>query len=201
MRRLLLALFIPLTLHASKAGTDSAGNEVSARAVIHEMNLARTNPAQYATFIEEIRAHFRGNILMLPGRTMLRTKEGVRALDEAIHFLNRVEPLSPLALSPGMCRAAADHCAEQTGGGMGHGDVVGRMNRYGAWSSSWGENVSYGKMSARDIVIALIVDDGLPARKHRKNIFNPGFGVAGAAYGSHARYRSVCSIEFAGKFR
>jgi uncharacterized protein YkwD len=83
---------------------------------------------------------------------------------------------------------------------MGHGDVAGRMNRYGTWSSSWGENVSYGKMSARDIVIALIVDDGLPARKHRKNIFNPGFGVAGAAYGSHARYRSVCSIEFAGNF-
>ncbi len=83
---------------------------------------------------------------------------------------------------------------------MGHGDVAGRMNRYGAWSSSWGENVSYGKMSARDIVIALIVDDGLPARKHRKNIFNPAFGVAGAAYGSHARYRSVCSIEFAGNF-
>ncbi len=61
-----------------KAGADSAGNEVPARAVIREMNLARTNPAQYSTFIEEVRRHFRGNILVLPGRTMLRTKEGVQ---------------------------------------------------------------------------------------------------------------------------
>ena len=74
------------------------------------------------------------------------------------------------------------------------------MNRYGRWGSSWGENISYGKSSARDIVLALIIDDGLRGRKHRKNIFNSAFSVAGAAYGSHARYRSVCSIEFAGSF-
>ncbi len=83
---------------------------------------------------------------------------------------------------------------------MGHGDVAGRMNRYGRWGVIWGENLSYGHSSARDIVLALIIDDGLPGRKHRKNIFNPAFNVAGAAYGAHARYRSVCSIEFAGAF-
>ena len=83
---------------------------------------------------------------------------------------------------------------------MGHGDVAGRMNRYGRWGVIWGENLSYGRSTARDIVLALIIDDGLPGRKHRKNIFNPAFSVAGAAYGAHARYRSVCSIEFAGAF-
>jgi uncharacterized protein YkwD len=182
------------------AAGDSAGDEVSARAVIREMNLARTNPAAYAAHIESLRANFRGNLLVLPGRTMLRTKEGVRALDEAISFLHRAQPLPALSLSSGMSRAAADHCNEQAGGQIGHGDPVGRMNRYGRWGASWGENVSYGKSSARDIVIALIIDDGLPGRKHRKNIFNPAFNIAGAAYGSHARYRSVCSIEFAGSF-
>jgi uncharacterized protein YkwD len=196
MRQLLLVLFLPLGLQPIKA----VGHEISARAVIQEMNLARTNPSVYATYIEELRVNFHGNVLVLPGRTMMRTKEGVRALDDAIRFLHRAQPLAPLAVSSGMCRAAADHCADQAGGRIGHGDPAGRMNRYGRWGSSWGENISYGKSSARDIVIALIIDDGLPGRKHRKNIFNPGFNVAGAAYGSHARYRSVCSIEFAGNF-
>ena len=113
--------------------------------------------------------------------------------------------MQPLTLSPGMCKGAADHCADQARGGFGHngtdrskpGD---RISRYGVWSLSWGENISYGKTSARDIILALIIDDGLRARKHRKNIFSSKFNYAGAAYGPHARYGSICSIDFAGGY-
>ena len=72
-----------------------------------------------------------------------------------------------------------------------------RISRYGTWSGAWGENLSCGRRGARETVIALIVDDGLRSRKHRHNIFNPGFNSAGAAVGSHAQYRTICSIEFA----
>jgi uncharacterized protein YkwD len=65
---------------------------------------------------------------------------------------------------------------------------------------SWGENLSYGKSSARDVVLALIIDDGSPARKHRQNIFNPNYNVAGAAFGPHARFRTMCSMDFAGGY-
>jgi uncharacterized protein YkwD len=187
------------------AGSSVEPSTVSAVAVVREMNLARTNPAQYAAFVDEMRAYFRGDLLVMPGRMALRTKEGIAALDEAIRFLRRAQPQRPLIISPGMCRAAADHCADQLGGRRGHdgsdrsspGD---RLSRYGTWSMHWGENVSYGKSTAREIVLALIIDDGLRGRKHRQNIFNPNFSYAGAAYGPHAVYRSVCSIEFAAGF-
>jgi uncharacterized protein YkwD len=74
------------------------------------------------------------------------------------------------------------------------------MNRHGAWSGCWGENISYGASNAREIVIALIVDDGQRARKHRENIFNPDFHFAGAAIGPHARFGTTCSIDFASQY-
>jgi uncharacterized protein YkwD len=185
------------------AATDE--NSVTAAALIREMNVARQNPALYASYIEELRSNFDGKNLVLPGGTRVRTKEGARALDEAIRFLRHAHPEAPLSVSTGMCRAAADHCADQTRGRMGHGGSDrstpgSRISRYGEWGGGWAENIAYGKTNARDIIMALIIDDGLPARKHRKNIFNPKFNVAGAAFGPHARYRTVCSIDFAGAY-
>src|SRR5947207_7105216 len=147
----------------------------SGQAVIREMNLARQNPALYATFVQELRSRMSGNVLVLPGHTKIRTREGMAALDDAIRFLQNAQPLPPLAFSPGMSRAAADHCADQAGGGFGHegrdrSHAGQRIARYGNFSGGWAGNSSYGKASARDVVLALIIDDGLPARKTRKNI-------------------------------
>jgi uncharacterized protein YkwD len=194
------ARFFLLVLLVSRLTGMVPASEVTGSAVIHEMNLARQNPAAYAGFLEDVRAHYNGRFLVLHGQTRTYPREGLGAVDEAIHFLRSAQPLQPLALSPGLCRGAADHCAEQAGGAMGHGNPATRINRYGSWASSWGENISYGKMSARDVVLALIMDDGLPARKHRANIFAAKFNYAGAAYGPHARYGSVCSIDFAGAY-
>ena len=84
--------------------------------------------------------------------------------------------------------------------GSGGSDTGSRINRYGRWSGTWGENLSCGRSGAREIVMALIIDDGLSGRKHRKNIFSPAYNFAGAAVGPHATYRTICSIEFAGGY-
>jgi uncharacterized protein YkwD len=180
-------------------------DHVTASAIVREMNLARQTPAIYATYVEELRVHFNGKFFLLPGQTRLFPKEGFRAIDEAIRFLRTAQPEQPLLFSPGMSRAAADHCADQIGGAIGHdgsdrSNPAARMSRYGVWTLGWGENIAYGKTSARDVVLALIIDDGIPGRKHRKNIFNPKFNFAGAGYGPHARFRTVCSIDFAGGY-
>jgi uncharacterized protein YkwD len=198
-----LFLSIFTALPAFSAGKDD--EDTSGRTVIREMNLARQNPALYATFVQELRSRMNGNVLVLPGHTRIRTKEGTAALDEAIRFLQNAQPLPPLTLSRGMSRAAADHCADQADGAFGHegkdrSHAGQRIARYGNFSGSWGENISYGKSSARDVVLALIIDDGLPARKHRKNIFNPNFNYAGAAFGRHARFGTICSTDFAGGY-
>jgi Cysteine-rich secretory protein family len=164
---------------------------VSAAAILRELNLARENPSLYATFVVDA-----GPLHMI---------ERGRAVDEAVRFLKKMRPLQPLTLSVGMCHAAADHCAEQIDGQLGHdgdgrstpGD---RISRYGRWSATWGENISYAQKTARGVVLSLIIDDGVRSRGHRKNIFNSKFNYAGAAFGPHARYRTVCTIDFAGGY-
>lgn len=194
---------IPLLIcHFVALSTSSAQDPA---AVIQEMNLARQNPQLYASFIEEMRPRFSGKVMVRPGGVNLRTKEGVGALDDAIRFLRRAKPQQPLALSPGLCRAAADHCADRASGGTGHrgsdrSTPSQRISRYGDWSDMCAENISYGPSSARDVVLALIIDDGLRHRKHRKNIFNATFNFAGAAFGPHSQYGTMCSMSFAGGY-
>ena len=200
-----LALILSLVTVSSLVAGQKQEDSASARAVIREMNLARQNPAVYATFVQELRSRMNGNVLVLPGNTRIRTKEGTVAVDEAIRFLQNAQALAPLAFSVGMSRAAADHCADQANGGFGHegrdrSHAGQRIARYGTCMGGWAENISYGKSSARDVVLALIIDDGLPGRKHRKNIFNPNYSVAGAAFGPHARFRTMCSMDFAGGY-
>lgn len=202
-----LGILTALQLLASAKEIDAAGEpeQISAGAVIREMNLARENPRLYAAFADELRSCFQGKSLALESRRRYHTTEGVGAIDEAVRFLRKVRPLPALMLSAGMCRAAADHCLEQAAGQTGHvgnnrstpGD---RINRYGTWTGAYGENISYGQKSARAIVLTLIIDDGVRSRGHRKNIFNPSFNYAGAAIGRHVKYQTVCSIDFAGGY-
>ncbi len=185
--------------------TTAQAEEVSAAAIIHELNLARRNPVLYSSFLEEMRSNYLGNVRVLPGALPLRTREGVRAVDEAIQFLRNIQPLEPLALSPGLCQAAADHCRDQAAGALGHhgsdrSNPGARISRYGSCRGGWAENIAYGQHAAREIVLALIIDDGVRGRGHRKNIFNRTYNVAGAAYGPHARFGSVCDIDFAGSY-
>ncbi len=195
--RLLFPVFC--AVFATFIGQVRAEN-VTGAAVIREMNFARQNPAGYAALLGEIQGRSTDQCLVLSEQRRIRSCQALSSLNEAIHFLKKTAPLQPLILSPGLCRGAADHCNEQAGGAIGHGDPGSRISRYGQWGISWGENISYGKTTARDIVVALIIDDGIPGRKHRANIFARKFNYAGAAYGPHARYGSVCSMDFAGAY-
>jgi uncharacterized protein YkwD len=208
-----LAPFLPLVfgpfsslLFAANPNLSPGDSDrVTGTAIIHEMNLARQSPRLYATFLEQTRQSYAGRVRLMPGSVRLCTHEGVRAVDEAIRFLRRARPLPSLALSPGLCLAAADHCREQAGGAVGHhgcdgGDPGSRISRYGVVAQGWAENIAYGQRSARAIVAAFIIDDGVRGRGHRRNIFNPNYNAAGAAYGPHARYGTVCSIDFAGGY-
>ena len=74
------------------------------------------------------------------------------------------------------------------------------MERYGKPVSTYGENLSYGQKDGTDVVMQLIIDDGVASRGHRTNIFNQAFKVMGCFSGDHKQYDTMTTIDYAGGF-
>jgi uncharacterized protein YkwD len=174
--------------------------------VMKEMNLARTNPSAYSAKLREYRKRYSGNMIVVPGGINLMTSEGVRACDEAIRFLETAKPLTALKVSKELSLAAGDHVKDQgPKGATGHDGSDGsspytRMNRYGKYLGSAGENISYGKNTGEEIIIQFLIDDGVQERGHRKNIFGKEYNIAGVGFGPHRKYNYMCTIDFAGGY-
>jgi len=199
---LILGLFGALGTPAFALDTTLAGQ------VLTEINLARTEPQRYAGFLREMAGRFQGKFYRMPGSDVLmQTSEGVAAVNEAIRDLSRRKPLLPLKWSPGLAAAAGELAAEQgVSGATGHGGGASqgmqeRIERHGTWQGRIGENIAYGPADSRGIVMQMIIDDGVPSRGHRKNLFNQAFTTAGVACGPHPRFGCMCVIDFAGGFR
>ncbi|MBN1928532.1 MAG: CAP domain-containing protein [Chlorobiaceae bacterium] len=175
--------------------------------VIMEINRLRSNPAEYARlYLEPLREKYLGKLLKLPGRRPVRTQEGIAALEECIRELENTSPSCTLLPCKGLTLAARDLTLDQgstkTTGHTGNdgSSMSDRIERYGQWNGSIAENISYGFDEARYIVVALLIDDGVPSRGHRKTLLDGTFNYVGVNIGPHRRFRAMCVMEFATKY-
>lgn len=176
--------------------------------IIIEHNRVREDPQSYIPLMEAWLEQFENEFIVRDGvapRVNLITHEGKSAVREAIEFLRNQPPVQPLEPSVGLAKAASDHVQDQSlTGETGHDGADGsepqdRMKRYGLPYLS-GENIAYGPNTAQQVVMQLIIDDNVPDRGHRTNIFKPEFQVAGVSCGQHLTFRTMCVINYAQGF-
>jgi uncharacterized protein YkwD len=147
--------------------------------------------------------HYKGNLYQPPGEIALHIREGRQAAESCITALSAMRGVDRLTPASGLSMGAKDHIADQgRSGSTGHNGSdqstpFTRIARYGHGYTSAGENISYGPTTARDIVIQLLIDDGVPTRGHRINIMNLNFTQTGLACGKHPQYRHMCVMVYA----
>lgn len=184
-----------------------AGASALERELLTQLNAVRADPRRHARVLERRLPHYDGNLLRLPGRSVtISTQEGASAVREAVDALRATPPRPRLTRSAGLSAAARDHVVDQGSRGLvGHAGRDGstsssRANRHGRWRARLTESIAYGPATGSDVVVELIVDDGVRDRGHRRNLLDPAVRVAGVACGSHARFRTMCVILLAGAF-
>ena len=194
------------------AAADSLSTSVDYRRVeqevVAELNAARRDPAGYASYLAELIPMFDGDILRRPNHPVgIRTIEGAAAVREAVGALRAQAAEPPLSFAQGLAAAARDLALDEgRTGAVGHTGSDGstpatRIARHGAWGVSYAENIDYGTFtSGRDVVLGLLIDDGVPDRGHRRNIFDASARMVGVACARHPKYGSVCVIDQAGAF-
>jgi uncharacterized protein YkwD len=194
----------PTELNTAKGA--SYLNELE-REVIFELNKVRSDPKRYSKeYLEDLYSAYKGKVFAYPGQESTVTKEGNGALMECIQVLRNTEPVPILNPAEGLAKASKLLVNDQQFGGIGHITRKGltpqdRMEKYGEWNICSGEDIAYGNFEARQIVISLLIDDGVPDRGHRNNILNPKSRYVGVSFGKHPSYRAMCVIDYAGDFK
>lgn len=175
--------------------------------VILELNKVRYNPAKYAELsMQWMEVFYSGNLLKIPGKEVYKTNEGRSAFLDCMQALKNAEPAPILKPSRGMSKACALLVYDQSSTGKtghrgsGNSSPTDRANLFGQFLGTYAENIHYGDCEPSNIVISLLIDDGVKSRGHRKNILDPDFNVTGVAIGDHKVYGQMCVNTFATKF-
>lgn len=173
--------------------------------VIKEINLARTHPQKYQNKIEEQKKYLRGKIMIVPNQPRFLTFEGAAVMNEAIRYLGKVSGLKPFIFSKGLSHAARHQLKDlKENPDLGHTGKDGshfsqRMAKFGKVGKA-GENITYTDKTPEQVVLRMLIDDGVEPRNHRKNVLSMYFTKIGVACGEGKKSGFICVVIFAERF-
>lgn len=176
--------------------------------VLVALNSVRTRPTSLIPAIEQKLQYLdeSGNAFYVPGRDPETCVEGRSVYEDAIAFLRSVRPLVTLLDVPvGMLFAARDHVLDLKSrmdvsqDGTDGSTPQSRLERYGT-VGRFAQLTSLAQCDPTDIVMQLVVNDGVSSRIDRKTIFDPDVRLCGVAIGSHSIHDTVAVVMLAQEF-
>lgn len=156
--------------------------------ILKELNTLRANPQSYIQYLEEMKKSFTGKFFKNSDGASVATVEGIAAVDETIDFLKKHASVSAFVFSKGLTKAANQHLQDMVKNGFfSHRGTdqsmpLDRVGRYGT-TVSVSENMTEGSKSAREIILQMLISDGLVNRNQRKNLLDPQLKLIGISTG------------------
>ena len=78
--------------------------------IFETLNEYRTNPNIAVVDLKNLKVCFnKDGLIAVPGETLLMTNEGVKAFDEAIKFMEKMQPVAPLLWNEALFKATEFH--------------------------------------------------------------------------------------------
>lgn len=177
------------------------------KSILTEHNRIRQDPQSYIPILKQYLKYFKGDVIYKPKEVPVQTYEGPAVYEEAIAFLKKQKPVEALTFDERITKAAEDHVRDIGPKGLlSHDSTDGktmsdRVEVYVEWDSSCGENIELGSKTGQDVIISLLVDDGVQDRGHRKNLFKSDFFYMGIACGPHRECETITVIDYIGGLR
>ena len=173
------------------------------REVIAESNRIRTNPKVYIPILEEYLKNFDGNLLTLPGKNeILETEEGPRAYKEAIEFLKNQKPINIIEYDEEASKVAQDYSKFLSNSKEDQvedeSQIEQRVEKYLEYDYSISENIDFGGSTGIEVIVNLLVDDGVKNRTHRDNLFSDKYEYYGVGVFEHPEYDYCTVIDYFG---
>jgi len=175
-----------------------------AQKVADEINKARTEPEFYAKKISDSVQYFYKNLLQLPHQSGIETQEGPKAYKEAIEFLKNQKPINEIEFDEEASKVAEEYAkilSNSTGEdeqGQDEYHIEERVEKYLDYDYSISENIDFGGSTGIEVIVNLLVDDGVKLRTHRDNLFSNKFQYYGVAVASHPEYDFCTVIDYFG---
>ena len=170
-------------------------------------NDIRLNPFSYISKLKDLIPYFSDKIYKHPLEDAITTHEGIEVIEEATQYLKSLKPVHVLHYSEEISKACRDHLADI--GPKGLTDHIGsdgsnitdRIENYCEWDGIVAENLDFGFKEAENIVMNMIMDDGVKERCQRKNIFSREFNYIGIGVGPHKIFGIGVVVGYAKNIR
>lgn len=167
-------------------------------------NKIREDPQSFIEQLENSKKYYKDNKVYYPeGEQPIQTYEGKEGVDETILYLKKQNQVKRLEKDDYIKKACEDHIKDIGERGMtshigSNGSTISdRLEKYCEWEGACGESLDFGFNKAENIIINLLVDDGVTNKAQRKNFFNENFEKIGIAVGSHKTYGICVCIGYA----
>lgn len=175
------ASWTPEELAAANTARNSTFLDSTERDLIMYCNLARMFPKRFAS--REVQNY----IGSVEQPEQYSNSDNKRSL---IRDLNNSKPVSAYQPDSALTEMASCFQLElEASGKTGH-------DRKKCTEDYLAENCSFGKSTAKDIVLQLLIDEGVASLGHRKNILNAEYTRLGVAFGGHKKYRKCAVMDF-----
>lgn len=176
--------------------------------IFNEINKIRKNPQYIVPHLIKMKQFYKHKEYRNPLLNYyVLTEEGVDAVKDAIKYIKTQKSLKPLIRYEELNNSACELVKFLSNTGKMEVDEIidkeklmeNRMRKHFKKQGGLAENISFGWSNAIDIILQMIIDDGVKSRGHCKNLFAEHFNFIGIFSGYHKVFEHCTVIEFFGE--